>query len=301
MRRLALAPPSLVLLSALLLSGCTGAAGEEAPRVGGPFGARPSVVFPDGGPPASFRADEPAAGHGPRLRRGDVAIVQYTAHVWDGAGNRLVGSTFTRGAPAAFPLGALLPGLDRALEGRAAGSRVVAVIPPGDGFGARPPDGVGRDETLLYVVDVLAVHPKGASAGGPAGSLAGVRVTGGARPVLTVPRGGPPARFAARVLSRGAGRPVAAGQLVVVQYETVVWGRRAVVGGTWPSGRPEAFRIGEGGVIRAWERALSGVPVGSRVLMVAPPAYGYGAAGDARLGVTGSDTLVVVADVLGAY
>jgi peptidylprolyl isomerase len=43
-----------------------------------------------------------------------------------------------------------------------------------------------------------------------------------------------------------------------------------------------------------------GVPVGSRVMLVIPPALGYGpAGGQASAGITKTDTLVFVIDVIG--
>ncbi|MER7365705.1 FKBP-type peptidyl-prolyl cis-trans isomerase, partial [Nonomuraea wenchangensis] len=172
------------------VAGCTGAPAQGLElKVAGAFGARPTIDFPDGKPAPGLQVDELTTGKGARLEPDDVAIVQYTAHVWDGGRNRLVDSSFTRGAPAAFPVGGLLPGLDRALEGRTVGSRVIAAVPPGDGFGPNPPRGVGPSDELFYVVDILGAHHKGASAEGRAGTLAGVRVSAGARPALQVPAG----------------------------------------------------------------------------------------------------------------
>jgi peptidylprolyl isomerase len=291
-----------LLLAPLLLAGCTGeAAGELDLRVGGAFGARPTIDFPDGRPAAGLQVDELATGKGERLGADDVAIVQYTAHVWDGRGNRLVDSSFNRGTPAAFPVGELLPGLERALKGRRVGSRVIAAIPPQDGFGANPPQGVAAGEELFYVVDILGAHPRGASVESQGGTLAGVRVGGGARPALAVPAGAPPARFAAKVLARGEGPAARPGRLVVVQYEAAVWSRRRVFEATWASGGPKAFKLGDGSVIRAWDKALAGVPAGSRVLMIVPPADGYGRAGNPAYGIKGSDTLVFVVDLIAAY
>ncbi|WP_165974629.1 FKBP-type peptidyl-prolyl cis-trans isomerase [Nonomuraea deserti] len=293
----------VLLLPALLApAGCTGEAADGMElKVGGAFGARPTIVFPAGKPVDELQVDELAAGKGERLRPDDVAIVQYTAHVWNGRDNRLVDSSFTRGTPAAFPVGRLLPGLERALRGRRVGSRVIAAIPPGDGFGANPPRGIAADEELFYVVDILGAHPKGASVKARGGSLAGVRVSGGARPALSVPATAPPARFAAKVLHRGKGRRTQAGQLVVTQYEGAIWGRRRVFDATWTTGGPKAFKLGDGGVIKAWDKALVGVPTGSRVVMVVPPSYGYGRSGSPAYGVKGSDTLAFVVDVIAAY
>ncbi|GAA3649773.1 hypothetical protein GCM10022224_010690 [Nonomuraea antimicrobica] len=308
-RRAPLPRPSLLaallalLLASPLVTGCTGgpAAGELDLTVGGAFGARPTIVFPDGRPVGGLQVDELAAGQGERLGAGDVAIVQYTAHVWDGRDNRLVDSSFNRGAPAAFPVGELLPGLERALTGRRVGSRVIAAIPPADGFGAHPPKGVGAEDELFYVVDILGTHHKGVSVEAGADTLAGVRIEGGAEPALSVPEAAPPAQFTAKVLSRGDGHRARAGQLVVTQYEGAVWSRRRVFEATWSTGGPKAFRLGDGSVIKGWDKALVGVPVGSRVAMIVPPAYGYGPAGHAAYGIKGSDTLVFVVDLIAAY
>jgi len=53
-------------------------------------------------------------------------------------------------------------------------------------------------------------------------------------------------------------------------------------------------------VIKAWDSQLVGQPVGSRVLLVVPPADGYGAAGSPPK-ISGTDTLVFVVDILAAY
>ncbi|MER6583381.1 FKBP-type peptidyl-prolyl cis-trans isomerase [Nonomuraea sp. NPDC001023] len=301
--------PSLALLL-LLAAACTGpTAGGPAPeaerkldlKVGGAFGARPTIVFPAGRPAADLQVAELTTGGGDRLSDDDVAVVQYTAHVWDGRDNRLVDSSFNRGAPAAFPVGSLLPGLGRALRGRTVGSRVLAAVPPDQGFGGAPPRGLGPADDLVYVVDILGAHRKGASVEAAGGSLAGVRVAGGERPKVSIPDAAPPRAFTAKVLRRGSGSPVRAGRLLVTQYEGAIWARREVFDATWSTGLPKAFRIGDGTVIKAWDKALDGVPVGSRVLMIVPPAYGYGAPGHPAYGIKGSDTLVFVVDVLAAY
>lgn len=292
----------LVLLPLLLLAACTGGAtgGDLDLKVGGAFGAKPTIVFPDGTPAAELQIDELSAGKGAQLRKGDLAIVQYTAHVWDGKENRLIDSSFNRGTPAAFPVGQLLSGLDRALQGRKVGSRVIAAIPPGDGFGANPPRGISASDDLFYVIDILGTHPKGLGNGG-GGQLAGVKVSGSKRPTLVIPGVAAPARFSSKVLVRGSGPKTQAGQLLVTQHEGAIWGQRRVFDSTWTSGQPKAFTIGDGSVIKGWDRALVGVPVGSRVAMVVPPGYGYGPSGHPTFGIRADDTLIFVVDLLAAY
>jgi len=53
-------------------------------------------------------------------------------------------------------------------------------------------------------------------------------------------------------------------------------------------------------VIPGWNDGLPGVTVGSRVMLVIPPAYGYGKAGNSQAGIKGTDTLVFVIDILDA-
>ncbi|MEU9843802.1 FKBP-type peptidyl-prolyl cis-trans isomerase [Actinomadura sp. NPDC048032] len=59
--------------------------------------------------------------------------------------------------------------------------------------------------------------------------------------------------------------------------------------------------IGTGQVMKGWDQGLVGQKVGSRVLLVVPPALGYGAKGLAQFGIRGDDTLVFVVDLLGAH
>ncbi|GGS55648.1 peptidylprolyl isomerase [Planobispora rosea] len=297
-----------VLLTVLFLvpaAGCTAGDGEAAQsvRAESSFGAKPTITFPEGEPPADLQVGEQMTGTGAVVEAEDLVVAHYTAHVWDGADNPLLASSFNQGAPASFPLGQSLTGVSKALQGHRVGSRVVAAIPPEEGFGPNPPDGMAADSALFYVIDVLGAFPPEAAAtgaGGP-GTLAGIEVEGGPgeRPVLTLPRTAPPGGFRSKVLIRGKGARVRAGQLVVTQYEGRVWGADASFESTWQARQPRAFRIGNGGVVKGWERALVGVPVGSRVVMILPPDLGY----DKGLPplIKPSDTLAFVVDVLAAY
>ena len=56
----------------------------------------------------------------------------------------------------------------------------------------------------------------------------------------------------------------------------------------------------QGQVITGWDNGLVGQKVGSRVLLVIPPADGYGTAGSPPK-IKGTDTLVFVVDILDAY
>ena len=55
-----------------------------------------------------------------------------------------------------------------------------------------------------------------------------------------------------------------------------------------------------GGVIAGWDEGLVGQTVGSQVLLVIPPEQGYGSEGNPDAGISGTDTLVFVVDILAA-
>ncbi len=72
---------------------------------------------------------------------------------------------------------------------------------------------------------------------------------------------------------------------------------------SWKRGQPFGFTIGASPsqVILGWDKGLAGQTVGSRVLLVIPPADGYGKTGSPQAGIKGTDTLVFVVDILGAF
>ena len=72
--------------------------------------------------------------------------------------------------------------------------------------------------------------------------------------------------------------------------------QQLAVASTQPTAPPTVFTLGK--LIPAWNTGLVGVPVGSRVMMVVPPAEGYGKKGSPQAGIKGTDTLVFVIDVL---
>ncbi|WP_410967504.1 FKBP-type peptidyl-prolyl cis-trans isomerase, partial [Salmonella sp. SAL4456] len=69
---------------------------------------------------------------------GDLVIAKYVGYSWKKASEpKLLGSSYQGAGPGAFPSWNLVPGLKRALVGAKVGSRVVAVIPPKDGYGSQ--------------------------------------------------------------------------------------------------------------------------------------------------------------------
>jgi peptidylprolyl isomerase len=123
----------------------------------------------------------------------------------------------------------------------------------------------------------------------------------GAKPVLTFPtQSGPPKTLQTKVLQQGTGPVVVKGDLLVVDYLGQVWGG-SVFDNSYDRKAPTGFRIGAGKVIPGWDSTLVGVKAGTRIMLSIPPAQGYGAGGQPTAGISGTDTLVFVVDVIASY
>ena len=102
-------------------------------------------------------------------------------------------------------------------------------------------------------------------------------------------------------LIKGDGPVVESGQTVRVHYTGIVYATGKQFDSSWDRGDPADFVIGQGKVIPGWDKGLVGQTVGSQVLLVIPPADGYGTSGNSQAGISGTDTLVFVVDILDAY
>ena len=202
----------------------------------------------------------------------------------------------------------LLPGLKKGLTNQKVGSRILVAMPPKDAFGTKGNADikVGGTDTVLFLMDVLGTTVPLKSAEGdpvkPAAGLPTVTMNDGKAAAITIPKGKkPPARTVGQLLVKGKGAKVEAGQTIRVTYTGALWrdGKVFDSSANSPQGYFETV-IGKQQVIKAWDSQLVGQPVGSRVLMVVPPADGYGAAGSPPK-IKGTDTLVFVVDILAAY
>ena len=311
MRRIA-ALLSVPLLAVLALAGCGSATSSSTPSVSvkGQFGTSPAVTIPKETAGKALAVKTLVKGNGPALTKSDAFVGNYAVYIWNGKTSKLAESTFTTKSPALFS-GQLLPGLETALQGKKMGSRVLAVIPPADGYGktGNSQAGVTANDTLVFVVDMIKEFPNTASASGSkvstgGGSLPTVTAgKSGAAPTITIPKSGKvPTSLVTKTLIKGTGPVVTKGQTVVSQYVGVIWRTGKVFDSSWSRGTPFGFTIGAtpSQVITGWDKGLIGQTVGSRVMLVVPPSQGYGKTGSSQAGIKGTDTLVFVVDILGA-
>ncbi len=299
---------ALVLVAGLGTAGLIYANRTPSIAVSGAFGTTPTVTIPKIDPPASLQSKHLISGHGARVVKGDLAVVYLTAYTWHGTTSKKV-SELSTGKPQPLDVGSTISGLDKNLEGSRVGSRLLLTIPPKDGFGSKGDSSVGVSgkDTLVLVVDVLGSYQKTASAHGTptVAKKAGLPTVGsasaGTAPAVRIPKTAPPTTLQVQTLIQGTGPVVKKGQLLVAQYEGVIWRTGKVFSSTWKSSAPAGFQIGTGQVIKGWDDGLVGKRVGSQVLLVVPPADGYGKQGSSQAGIKGTDTLIFVVDILGTY
>lgn len=189
------------------------------------------------------------------------------------------------------------PGVRRALLCSTAGSRVAAVVHPSDASAPRAVAGVGPDDPIVYVFDVVAVAGSSA-AGEPQPQDPALPAVDDAEgfPVISVPVTDPPRGLVAAPIVLGQGLTVREGSDVTIRYRSVLWRNGLTAHENWSRARPETIALAE--LLPGVARSLVGQPVGSRILVVVPPEFGFGPDGDVTSSVTGTDTLVFSVDIL---
>jgi FKBP-type peptidyl-prolyl cis-trans isomerase len=323
MRRL-LAITVVPLLACLIVAGCgsstpssstsssssaaANANANASVTVAGVFGTTPVVKIPKLNANNKLTVKTVIQGAGPAVTKTDALAANFVLYFWDGKTNTLKANTFTSN-PTVIG-GTMLPGLETALIGQKVGSRVLAVIPPADGYGTAGNSqlGISGTTTLVFVIDVIKSYSDTASASGTqesdgGGSLPTVTAHPGTAPTIAIPSYNPPSALVTKTLIKGSGPKVAKGQYVIAQYTGYIWRTKKVFDSSWTSGSPFGFVIGASPeqVITGWDSGLAGQTVGSRVMLVIPPKDAYGSTGASQAGITGTDTLVFVVDIIDAF
>jgi peptidylprolyl isomerase len=306
------AAPLLAALAVLAACGSSSGGGSSStgtlPTVTGTVGSSPNVSIPGVAAPGTLQVKVVQTGTGPAVAKGDLVVINYVGKIWKT--NKVFDSSFQAGrSPASFQIGIgqVIPGFDHGLIGRTVGSRVLLVIPPAQGYGSsgNSQAGIAGTDTIVFVVDILGTHAgkvsaTGAPAPAPRAGLPKVS-TGKGKPTITLPKTKPPSTLVVVPVLNGTGDTVRKGDLVVVQYVGVKWANGKQFDASWDRDSPVGFGIGVGQVIKGWDQGLVGKRVGDRVLLVVPPAYGYGAQGRSNAGISGTDTLVFAVDIIATY
>ena len=302
---------SAVAATALLLSGCAGAGNPSA----SPSPSASSACLLDAKPgktsdavkvegkdlkitvPSSADIDAATSvertivkkGDGKNVVAGDLVSVQYRiVAAADGTGL----DSSARGSDDQLPI--LLDPKQQslfvaALECQPIGSSVVLAV-PGKLLGEGQPSVVVYAQStkkLPTVADGKEVAP--------VEGMPTVKLAKDGAPDITIPKSDPPTETKIAELKQGDGPTVGSGDFVIVQYRGVTWADGKEFDSSWKRGAPAQFQTT--GVVTGFKKALEGQKVGSQVLVVIPPADGYGA--QASGAIPANSTLVFVIDILG--
>jgi len=244
-------------------------------------------------------------GSGAAITANDTVVTKVA--LYSGKTGKVLEDTFARGKTDQLPLTGTLVGLAKGMLDQKVGSRVLIAVAPSDGAAllaqaqGQPPAGLDAKDTMVALVDLESKLPTEASGKviPPKQGLPSVTFQSGKPTTITVPKAAPPKQRVVQALVEGTGPAVKAGQTVSVTYTGVTWADGKKFDSSFDRGSaPYSFAVGQGQTIPAWDQGLVGVKVGSRVLIVAPPADAYGA--KANGDIPANSTLVFVVDVLSA-
>jgi hypothetical protein len=309
----------LVTLAACSTSAPTGAceplvtSGDSSSIVTakGSFGLEPDAEYPTPIVAASVQASEITTGNGKTIFEGQYALAQVT--LYDGeTGEYLTSTSYDPSGAFIVRAGEGAGNLGQALVCSEVGSRVAVTANGSDlyGFAGIAEDALPATGTYVVVFDIEdSILGKAYGADQvPQQGLPSVVTTPDGVPGVTVPGEDPPATVKVAVLKQADGATLAANDTIFTHYLRVDWANPnsdSSTKSTWADfGNPETMTLtaldaSTGvGLTPGLLQALVGQKVGSQVLVIVPPAFGF-PDGAAPAGVDATSTLVYVIDILG--
>ncbi|MFH8382175.1 FKBP-type peptidyl-prolyl cis-trans isomerase [Kitasatospora sp. NPDC018058] len=122
----------------------------------------------------------------------------------------------------------------------------------------------------------------------------------GSKATITIPEGQQPSgQFVVNTVVEGDRSTVNKNDWVTVNYSAKDWTTGKELPSSYdPSGKPQLYQAGSGQLVPALDQSVIGKKVGTRLLVVAPPAAAFSDKGSNQLGVGPGDTVVFVLDIM---
>ena len=265
-------------------------------KVSGDYGKAPKVTLKAPWGIDRTRTEVLKKSGGAVVKTGQSVEVNYFGV--NGRTGKKFDDSYSRGQTAAFNLEQVVPGFKKGLIGQRQGSRVLVAMPGADGYdaaGGSEQAGIKVGDTLIFVIDVVSTQlsgPEGDKVDAK-GGLPTVSDKDG-KPSITVPKTAAPTTLQAQPLIKGNGKKVAATDTITFNYRWVAWKDGRLLEDSY-SGAPGSAALS--GLLPGMQQGLVGQTVGSRVLLVVPPALGY-PAGNEKPKIDKDETLVFVVDLL---
>ncbi|MEH0582093.1 MULTISPECIES: FKBP-type peptidyl-prolyl cis-trans isomerase [Streptomyces] len=268
------------------------------------FGEKPTIAKGSGEPSDQLAVKTVIAGSGKTVAEGDYIQANCVGQIWDTA--KVLVNTYETKKPLLTRLapGATIDGWRYALTGKKTGSRVQFSVPPTWAFGKNgdAQAGIKGTDTLVFVFDVQDAFGPKSSAKGKVVAQDGAGVpkvgtnTDGKAPSVEVPKSKAPTKLVSEYVIEGDGAVLAADDTVLVQYKGVIWNTGKEFDSTYSRKELTSFSLQQ--VVKGWAQGLIGRKVGSRVVIVVPPALGYGDNPPQGSGIGKDDTMVFTVDIL---
>lgn len=267
----------------------------EAITVDGAYGKTPKITFKAPWAIDKTRTEVLQPGKGATVQAGQSVSVNY--YGVNGRTGKKFDESFSRGQAVTFSLAQVVPGFSKGLTGQKQGSRVLIAMPGSDGYdasGGSAQAGIEVGDTLIFVVDIEATTLSGPE-GSPVTPKPGLPTVTEKKgvPEVKVPKSDPPKTLVVQPLIKGNGPKVGAGDLVTFDYAWYTWDGKLVESSY--AADPGSAELAK--LLPGLKKGLVNQTVGSRVLLVVPPADGY-PSGNASPKIEKNTTLVFVVDLL---
>lgn len=268
--------------------------------VTGPLGQAPSITFKAPFAIDATRSKVLVAGTGPALTESSQVDIQY--HGVNGYTQQVFDSSWSRGQSAQFGLSGVIAGFKTGLLGKHVGDRVLIGIPGKDGYDAQGGSGPGIlvGDTLLFVVDILDTDyqtPYG-SAVPPKAGLPTVTVDAKNVPSVAInaASAAPTAQVTQQLVAGSGTRKITADDAIAVHYRMYSWKTGKLLVDKYDA--PDSGQLSD--TIKCWKDGLVNQKLGSRVLLVCPPAVSYPEGSSKDPVIEKGDTVVFVVDLVWA-
>lgn len=279
----------------------------------GDLGEAPSVSFPTPVIAQELQTTILTSGDGDTVYEGDIADIQ--ASLFIGSSGELLTSTdYDPANPVRLTAGDVSSAMAESIQCQTVGSRAATVLTVEEMYGPDALDpslNLANDDTLVLVTDVDARYLGRAngSLSSPVSGMPAVVTAPDGTPGITIPNENPPTDLRIANIRTGDGDTVEEGDQVVVHYTGVLWNsdgaESTVFDSSWERKQPSTFEAVEmtgddasTGLIPGLAQALVGKTVGSQVIAVIPPEFGY-PEGSAPTSIPDGSTIVFVLDILG--
>jgi peptidylprolyl isomerase len=117
------------------------------------------------------------------------------------------------------------------------------------------------------------------------------------KPVVPKQTGAPPKKLVVKDIVVGKGKPAKKGDKLSMQYVGVLFKGGEQFDASWDNGSPFDFTLGQGNVIKGWDKGLVGIKPGGRRELIIPPNLAYGAQGQPPT-IPPNSPLVFIVDAL---